>query len=181
MAFKEQKFVIDGSLFKISKILAENEAKRFDEINKYKEKQCKNSFNSCFIGILSERAVQQYLQTTQANEIKELVMYGIKERNDKKFYNVGDIVIKTWTGKQYKTEVKGITKGQPRGQITTYHNDKYLKERVAKVVFVEVSYSVKFGRAECTVYLDEKPRDIKTWNLKENRYNVKCHTHPKYI
>lgn len=173
-------YKIDGALFKVSKLLAERDFNRWEKINaNRKEKQCFNTFNSCFIGVLAERAAQFYLEEYKAKHIKDLIMYGIEERKQGKHFGLGDIVLSDYLGKNYKIECKGITKGQQRGQITVYHLNKYLKEKVALVLFVEVEYNLKFAVANCEVYLEAKPNEIKKWGLRPNKYKVECFTYEK--
>lgn len=162
-------------IFKVSKALAKVDFERWE--NKKGERQNKNKEYSCLVGILAERAVEIHLNKHRSHIIKQNIMNGIKERESGKFIGNGDIICKTEL-KDWKIEVKGITKGQNMGQITVYHTDKYVKENTDLVFFVEIKVYSEF--AECNVYHIDSVDTIKNNKMRyciaKNHYGDNCYT-----
>lgn len=166
---------VEGLLFKVSKALAKQDFENWN--NKKGERQNKNKEYSCLVGILAERAAEKHLNYKRKEQIKENIMNGIKERETGKFIGNGDIICVT-DKKDYKIECKGITKGQRRGQVTVYHIDKYEKEKVDFVFFIEVEIFADY--AECNVYHVDTVENIKynkeKYCISPNYYGQDCYT-----
>lgn len=173
----EKSYTIKGKLFRILKQLSYKEYEKWESINKGKgRKQCFNSPRSCIVGCLSEYAVKMYIREQQNNEIKDILLKAYKERGSKNYNADCDISVKS-KEKDYKVEVKGITKGQFRGQITPYHANKYVKNGIDVVFFVEVDFDYETDTAECIIYLKTTPNQILNWKLENNHYGKECYTY----
>jgi hypothetical protein len=158
---------IDNARFKLLKKIAEVEKENWDK--KSGEKQCKNTVKSCLTGILAEYAAKIYIyKTTNPTYLRH---YGLAERITGKSFNKCDIETEI-----FKVEVKGVSLGQPQGQIYKYHNDKYIKNGIDYVYFVSVNVK-KDDTAECIIYLIERPEKIKEWPEKPNLYGDLCLTY----
>lgn len=176
------KHIIDRVLFKTAKLTAKKEYDYWETVNAKKgRKQCFNTINSCMIGVLGEFAAKLHLEYKLQEELKYLILNGIEERKTGKYFAKSDITFQKEDRKDYNIEVKGITKGQQRGQILPYHNRKYKKNGVDFVFFIEIYYDMEKEYAECEVYLIEKPEDIEKWQVQPNKFKKECYTHPKYF
>ena len=181
---------------------------KWETINKVKkEKQCFNTIRSCRVGVFCEYAVQKHLMNTFENEIINLKNYGREERiRSKSFRGKPDIEIETinenifndldiekQTQKEKKTtkiinpvftkkiEVKGITEGQPKGQILQYHCDKYLNNNFTHVAFCELFLNEKNKTAEIDIYLIDRIKNIVKYDIAKNKFGKDCYTNPKYL
>ena len=164
---------IDGSLFKISKLIAELDYENYTK--KKGSGQNPNALRGCLVGVIGERAVFLYLNDRKYTDI---IPYGMRERETgKKDWNNADIHFKNKTGRECKAEVKTIRKGSPRGQITVIHGDKYLKEEIDAVFFVEI---ILFDKsADCTVYEILEPSKIVALPVRNNFFGIACYTKQK--
>lgn len=173
----EKSYTIRGKLFRILDQLAYKEYKKWETINKNKgRKQCFNSPKSCIVGLLSEYAVKLYIKEQRNENMRKVILKAFKERTDKNFMSDCDLLVEM-CDKEFKVEVKGITKGQFRGQITPYHVNKYKKLNTDVVFFVEVDFDYEKEEAECIIYLKTTPDEILKWNIEKNHYGKDCYTY----
>lgn len=146
-------------------------------------RQCTNTMKGCISGVASEFASIMYIKQ-QLNEQGyefEIKPWGLMERRDGKRYNQPDIVVDIKDKGFIGVEVKSVNKGYPKGQITPYHTDKYIKDKIFKVFFVEVFHNTVEKTIEATVYISASPKNIKDWKTKTNCYGNVCYTHEDYI
>jgi hypothetical protein len=174
--------ILDKKHFKTLMTIAQLEYEYWEKVNaKKKEKQCFNSLNACRIGILSEAAVKAHLMSVYSEELISINLYGLKERlKEKHFYNKPDIHLETYS-KDLHIEVKGITKGQQRGQILKFHGDNYKKKGITDVAFCEVNYNLKEGSATVEIYLINKINKVVNYPISKNKFNVDCYTFNEYV
>lgn len=176
------RIIIDRQEF----IMLEAEAKKdfyyWETINKAKkEKQCFNSIRSCRVGVFCEYSIQKHLLKTYGRELLGMVCYGRKERTKSiHFRSKPDIHIETKT-KDFKIEIKGISEGQPKGQILTYHGDKYHKNEFTHVAFCELFYNEKAKKAVVEIYLIDQLKNIIKYPIAKNKFGKECYTAPKYL
>ncbi len=174
---------IDTERFNQIKEIATLDFERWEERNTGK-KQCYNSMKGCLVGALAEEAAGQYIEQGYSEKGFNMANFKIEmnghteRKTGKQLFDKADIEV---VGKQrnHKYEVKGIAAGQPRGQVTIYHGNKYLKNGVDRVIFVEVQ--VIGETAECYIYLNESPTEIvNNWTVRPNRFKNPCYTYPAY-
>jgi len=176
------KIKIDGLHFKMLMSIADIEFEYWETKNKaHKEKQCFNTINACRIGILSEAALKVHLLHKYGERIVNLNCFGITERiKSKHFYEQSDISLETHS-ESFKYEVKGITKGQPRGQILVKNGYDYLKAGISHVVFCEVDYNINKQEALIDIYLFDETSNVVKYPVRKNKYNVDCYTNDNYL
>lgn len=168
-------------------IITRNNLKYFDAIAKIEYEhwntikggglQNTNKHKSCLVGILSEVAAGMHLRKKGFNFVEER---GMRERLESFNYKADCDLLASNEFRQLKVEVKGITKGSQRGQITKYHAEKYIKNGIDLVIFCEVEY-LKDKTAEVDVYLCAKASDIVNWDIEPNTYGKDCYTYEKYL
>jgi hypothetical protein len=183
------------SIIKFSRnefIRLESEAKfdfyRWETINKAKkEKQCFNTIRSCRVGVFCEYAIQKHLINQYREGIVSLNCYGRQERlKSIHFRSKPDIDIEFYDDKkqslkQYKIEVKGISEGQPKGQILPYHAEKYNKNEFTHVAFCELKLDEKKLEAGVEIYLIDTLKNIVNYPLAKNKYGKDCYTNSEYL
>lgn len=184
------KININKETFKILMKIADQENKYWADKKGFKEKQCKNSLHSCRVGILSEFAAKVHLNNVYSSSIISLKSYGLFERINSKSYRMKpDLKINIFNSedkiKEFNIEIKGIKKGQQRGQVLTEHVDKYIKNNFSHVVFCEVDFKVNEenleGEANIEIYLIDKLININNYPESKNKYYKNCRTHPNFI
>ncbi len=179
------KIIIDGVHYKTLLKIAKIEYDYWETVNKSrKEKQCFNSINSCKIGILSEHAVKTHLLNNYSLDLINLECFGIRERSKSIHHRKKpDIALET-TKNTFLMEIKGITKGQPKGQILIDHAQKYNDYKFTHVIFCEVEYK-KDGEGkefcEVDIYLTDKIKNILQYPTAKNKFGKYCYTYPEYI
>lgn len=173
-------------------IRLESEAKfdfyRWEAINKAKkEKQCFNSIRSCRVGVFCENAIQKHLLNKYNSSIVSLNCYGKQERlKSIHFRSKPDIDIefysdKTSSIKNFKIEIKGISAGQPKGQILTYHADKYNNNKFTHVAFCELFFNEENKEASVKIYLIDQLKNIVKYPIAKNKFYKDCYTNPEYL
>lgn len=181
---ENKKIVIDGILFRSLYMLAKKEFEYWETINKNKgRKQCFNRIESCLVGVLGEKIALIHLQRKRKEDIKEEKQLGFLERKTKKYNQKSDISFKDNKNNKYNIEVKSINSGknQQKGQILPYHVNKYIKNKIDFVFFVELDYNIDKEYCEGSVYLVTKPEDILNWEKETNKYKKMCYTYKKYL
>ena len=149
--------------------------------------QVNNTFNSHATGYFAELAAAEFIRHRYDQKKGYCCPYphGILERETgKASLGRGDIEVFTNPEKteSYTIEVKGVRKGYTKGQITEHYANKYKREGVYRVLFVEVSISIRNQSATCTVYLAASPEEILTWDKRLNdRGQSMCFTHKDYF
>ncbi len=181
----ETKIVYTGKQYEQILALSTKDYNRWEKKNLRNKgrKQCFNSLRGCIVGCASEFAAAEYSKACLSlhDFTYSFKLFGQMERRDSKNYNEPDIVIDI-DDKTIGVEVKGITKGYQRSQIVPYHVDKYIKERVSKVIFVEVFHDKVNKEIHCEIYDSESPTEIKKdWILKNNNYGNPCYTNPSML
>lgn len=182
---------IEKNTFNILMKIADTEYQYWENVNKNrKQKQCFNSKQSCRIGILSEFAAKIHLMNSyEKDDIIKLDCAGIEERVKNIHHrNKADIelnIIKKDKIKEYKIEIKGIKKGQPRGQILIDHAHKYNDKNYTHVIFCEVDFKINektlLGEANINIYLIDQIKEIINYPIAKNLYYKYCYTHPSEI
>lgn len=165
---------------------------RWEVINKAKkEKQCFNTIRGCRVGVFCEYAIQKHLINKYREGLISLNCYGRKERlKSIHFRSKPDIEIEFYDKdrkqnkevfKHYKIEIKGISEGQPKGQILTYHADKYSKNEFTHVAFCELFFNEEKKEASVEIYLIDQIKNIKNYPIAKNKFSKDCYTNPKYL
>lgn len=182
---------IEKNTFNILMKIADVEYEYWENVNKKrKQKQCFNSKQSCRIGILSEFASKIHLMNSyDSKDIIKLDCAGLEERiNSIHYRNKADIelnVIKKDKIKEYKIEIKGIKKGQPKSQILVDHALKYSDKNYTHVIFCEVDFKINEktldGEAIVEIYLIDQIKNIINYPTAKNLYYKYCFTHPEQI
>ncbi len=173
---------MEGSIFRKLEAKAKADFERWEEVNKAKkEKQCFNSIKSCRVGVFCEWAVKMHLLNYYKFDLLELNVFGEKERHNKKqFRGKPDIEVITST-KHIKAEIKGISEGQPKSQVLTYHADKYHKNNFTHLIFCELFLNEENEVAEVEIYLIEQLRDTVRNPIYKNLYGKECYTNENFI
>lgn len=179
----------------------------YEYINKSKkEKQCFNTKRGCRVGVFTEYAVQQHLINIYGRDIINLEFHGRKERLDEKHFrakpdakleifnkdslkNTKDIHLKedqifkenTNRTKEFKIEIKGITAGQPKGQVLVEHAQRYNNYGFTHIAFCELFIDLENKKAEVDIYLISKIKDIINYPIANNKFGKPCYTYPEYL
>ncbi len=186
-------------------IALESEAKHdyyyWETVNKTrKEKQCFNSIRSCRVGVFCEYAIQKHLLNTY-DKILELKAFGREEKKKRKhFRSKPDIYMRylhklednkeskrdlptefSSVERELKIEIKGISEGQPKGQILTTHGQKYYKNKFTHVAFCELYFDEQSKTASVEIYLIDKIKSIIKYPIAKNKFGKECYTNPNYL
>lgn len=169
-----QEFKIQGSVYDKLMELADYD---YQCSNNKPTIQCNNSLHGRRVGIFAEYSAALFLKNKlSSNKIKHNIdMLGLKERKQNKSFNKGDILIKLQNN-DMTIEVKGVSKGYPIGQILPYHVNKYIKARTDRVCLVELEINLKESFVAGKVYNCVKPKEILSWDLKNNLRGQPCYT-----
>lgn len=181
-----KEFTLPSNYYKAAVKAAASDYENWERKANEGRRQCHNTLSGCEIGSLAEAAVIYWINTTyiptrenkEGIKFNKLYCYGMEERRTGKMhYSKADIEVKV-RGKDtnYKIEVKGVRPHQKHGQITQYHAEKYKKDRVGTVMFVEVDHSSYDGKAVCKIYKLATPTECLQAPLKPNHYGKLCHT-----
>ncbi len=180
----EETFITEfkGEEFKKFLDIAEKDFHQW-EAKRTGQKQCFNTINACVVGVFAEATVSKYAkQKYKGYENFSVRNWGMSERTqNKQFYSKPDIEVqlKDYT---FKIEVKGSSSHNTGLQILPYHINKYIKNDVNVVVFVEVDYDRYNSVASCKIICKESPKIIaKEWEMKRNAFGKSCYTHPEYL
>lgn len=165
------KYTIDETLFKVSNFIANLDYLYYEEKNSQKQQQNKNTKIGCLTGVLGERAAFLYLN----NKYKNVISYAMRERENRTYYNnKSDIHFINDYNIEEKIEVKTIRKGYPRGQVLIQHIEKYKKNKVKGIIFVEID--IKEDYCDCLIYEIITIEEIEKSEIKKNLLNRDCYT-----
>ncbi len=168
-------FIIEATRFNELKAIAKKEAARFKR-RKNHSATCANTLQSCLVGIMAEEAAAMFVVEQGGKELERITQLGIQQRMEPKKKVSGDIA-GSRNGKMFRFDVRGIRKGQVKGQIARLPYSS-VGMRIDNVIFVEVE--LLDDSAVCDVYLVASPSDITTWEKINNSYGKGCFTHPDY-
>ncbi|MCX4071918.1 hypothetical protein [Aeromonas caviae] len=113
-----------------------NRFKAFEKVQARKQKQTKNTIESCTVGTLAEFAALCYYDQF-FNHIVTPELNHFMESDDECVSSYGDLIIVNPDGLNL-IEVKGSQSCHPQNQVMPYHINKYLENEVSQIVFVEV-------------------------------------------